>query len=524
MKQFLSIRTALVALSIFFISCSPDYDLVIEDGIIYDGLGGAPYIANIAVKDGKIVKIGDFKADGLNVIDAKGFMVSPGFIDIHTHIDRGIVKPEGSSVQNYLTQGVTTVVTGNCGSGTWKVTNYFNRLDSIGIGPNVIHLVGHGTIRRSVMGQEDREPTAEELAEMKSLIAQGMQEGALGLSSGLFYAPGSFAKTEEVVDLARTVKEYQGIYASHIRDESNYTTGLVASIEEAIEIGEKAGVPVEISHIKALGVPVWGLAEEVCNIIEAAQERGVKVMADQYPYVASSTSLSAAVIPRWVQEGGKMKERLQDPDLLERIKKEAGENIIRRGGPESLLIVSYKPNHEYDGLSLAEISVLMDKPAVETAITLVLEASPSIVSFNMNKDDLAYFMKKDYVMTSSDGSVQIMGSGVPHPRSYGTFPHKIKKYVLEDSLISMEAAIRAATSLPAQMLGLTDRGQIREGNVADIVIFNARTISDKATFNDPHQYSEGIEYLLLHGEIVIEDEVYNNKLVGRTLRMNEYKN
>lgn len=524
MKLISSIRTALFALSILFISCSPDYDLVIEDGIIYDGLGGAPFIANIAVNDGKIVKIGNFKADGLKVINAKGLLVAPGFIDIHTHIDRGIVRPEGSSVQNYLTQGVTTVVTGNCGSGTWNVSNYFNRLDSIGIGPNVVHLIGHKTIRRAVIGQEDREPTAEELSEMKSLIAQGMQEGAVGLSSGLFYAPGSFAKTEEVVDLAKTVKEYQGIYASHIRDESNYTTGLVASIKEAIEIGEKAGIPVEISHIKALGVPVWGLAEEVCSIIEAAQERGVKVMADQYPYVASSTSLSAAVIPRWVQEGGKLKERLKDPDLMERIKKESEANIVRRGGPESLLIVSYRPNHDYDGLSLAEISVLMNKSAVETAIELVLEGSPSIVSFNMNKDDLAYFMQKDYIMTSSDGSVQIMGSGVPHPRSYGTFPHKLRKYVIEEELISMEKAIRAATYLPAEMLGLTDRGQLTEGKIADIVIINLETIGAEATFAKPHQYSKGIEYLLLHGQMVIESEIYNKKLIGKTLRMNEYKN
>ena len=247
-------------------------------------------------------------------------------------------------------------------------------------------------------------------------------------------------------------------------------------------------------------------------------------MADQYPYVASSTSLAAAVIPRWVQEEGRMKERLQDPGLIAKIKTETGENIKRRGGPESLVIVSYEPNRDYDGLSLFKISLLMDKPAVETAISLVINGDPSIISFCMNSDDVAYFMKKDYVMTSSDGSVQIPGSGMPHPRSYGTFPRKIRKYVLEDDLISMEHAIRAATFLPAQMLGLNDRGRISEGYVADIVVFNPETIRDVAAFGDPHQYSEGILYLLVNGQIVIDDETYNGKLAGKTLRMKDYRN
>ncbi|MCK4748478.1 MAG: amidohydrolase family protein, partial [Bacteroidales bacterium] len=366
-------------------------------------------------------------------------------------------------------------------------------------------------------------PSPEEMEEMKKLVSQGMSEGALGLSSGLFYAPGSFSKTEEVVELAGTVKKFNGLYATHIRDESNYTIGLLESIKEAIEIGEKSGVPVQISHIKALGTPVWNLSDEVCRIIEEAQERGVMVMADQYPYVASSTSLAAAIIPRWVQEGGRMKERLQDPGLIEKIKTETGENISRRGGSESLVIVSYKPNHEYDGLSLAEISSRMDKPDLETAIALVINGNPNIISFNMNSDDVAYFMKKDYVMTSSDGLVQIPGSGIPHPRSYGAFPHKIRKYVLEDSLIGMEHAIRAATFLPAQMLGLNDRGQISEGYVADIVVFDPKTIRDVAAFGDPHQYSKGILYLLVNGQIVIEDEKYNGKLAGKTLRMMDYR-
>lgn len=504
-------------------SCSTKYDMVIVGGTIYDGLGGEPYVANLGINDDRIVKIGDFKPNSSNIINAQGFIVSPGFIDMHTHIDRNIAKPEGSNVKNYLTQGVTTVVTGNCGSGTWKVNEYFEKLNSLGIGPNVIHLVGHGTIRKAVMGRDDREPTQEEMVKMKELMAQGMQEGALGLSSGLFYTPGRFSKTDEVIELARTVKEFNGLYASHLRDESNYNIGLIASIEEAIEIGEKSGIPVQISHIKALGAPVWNLSDEVCKLIEDAQERGMIVMADQYPYLASSTSLSAAVIPAWVKEGGKSKERLKDSKLIDQIKKEISENISRRGGPESLVIVSYRPNHEFDGLSLAEISSILKMSAVETAMTLVLEGSPSIISFNMNQDDFEYFMKKDYVMTCSDGSVKRPGIGKPHPRNYGSFPHKIKKYVLEDELISMQHAIRAATSLPAKMLELNDRGQIKEGYIADIVIFNTKTIDGIASFEDPHQYSKGIAHLLIGGQSVIENDQYNGKLVGKTLKMNDYR-
>ena len=512
-----------ISMSLIFISCSSKYDMVITGGTIYDGLGGEPYVASLAIKDGRIVKIGNFEANSSDVVNAEGLIVSPGFIDMHTHIDRGIVEVVGSSVKNYLTQGVSTVVTGNCGSGSWKVNKYFNHLDSIGIGPNVVHLIGHGSVRKAVMGQDDRMPTFEEMREMKSLIAQGMAEGALGLSSGLFYAPGSFSETEEVIELAEEVKKYNGIYASHIRDESNYTTGLLASIAEAIEIGEKAGIPVQISHIKALGAPVWNLSDEVCKLIESAQTRGLNVMADQYPYMASSTSLAAAVIPRWVQEGGDTKQRIQDPSLIEKIKKETEENIIRRGGPESLVIVSYEPNPEFDGLSLAAISKKLKMPVVETAISLVINGSPSIISFNMNENDLAYFMKKDYVMTSSDGAVQQMGNGIPHPRSYGTFPHKIRKYVLEDELISMAHAIRAATSLPAKMLGLSDRGQVKEGFIADLVVFDPVHIDGIASFENPHQYSKGISYLFVNGQVVIKDDVYKGKLVGKPLKMTDYR-
>lgn len=501
--------------------CSSSYDVVISGGTIYDGTGETPYRADIGIKDGTIKTIGKIEKSSAKQIYAEGFFIAPGFIDIHTHCDRDLPITQRRHAENYLTQGVTTVVTGNCGGGTYRVREFFNKLDSLGIGPNVIHLVGHGTVRRAVMGQEAREPTPEELERMKAFLAQGMEGGAVGFSTGLFYAPGSYAKTEEIIELAKQVKAYKGIYASHIRDESNYTIGLLASIREAITIGEQANIPVQISHIKALGKPVWGASVAVCNLIEEARERGVKVYADQYPYIASSTGLSAATIPRWVQAGGKMSDRFNDPKLLPRIKREMAENIERRGGPESLVITSYPKNRNFDGKNLLEISKLMKKPAVETAIDLVLNGGPSVISFNMQESDLEHFMKKSYVMTGSDGHVVVPDNSFPHPRSYGAFTRKIHKYVIEKNVITMEQAIRAATSLPAHMLGLKDRGKLEEGYTADILVFDPNRIEDKATFTEPHQYSVGIQFLLINGMVVIEEGNYNGMLAGKTIRMNQ---
>lgn len=520
-KHNFIIPILLGVVALLLVSCSPSYDVVISGGLLYDGTGSAPYRADIGIKNGQIKTIGQIRISGNVNIDAEGLFVSPGFIDIHTHCDRGLLVDELKNAKNYLTQGVTTVVTGNCGGGTYRVQEFFSKLESQGIGPNVIHLVGHGTVRSAVMGQEAREPTADELGQMIKLISQGMEGGAAGFSTGLFYAPGSFAKTEEIVELARTVKEYGGIYATHIRDESNYTIGLKEAVKEAIEIGERAGIPVEISHIKALGKPVWGQSAEVCAIIERARERGVRVSADQYPYMASSTGLSAAVIPRWVQAGGEMKSRLSDAELLPRIKKEIAENIDRRVGPESLVVVSFPKNRDFDGKNLLEISRMMKKPVVETALYLVMNGSPSVISFNMAESDLEYFMKRPYVMTGSDGNIQIPGRSFPHPRSYGTFTRKIRKYVIENKWITMQQAIRAATGLPAEVLGLDDRGRLKKRFAADIVVFDPDEISDKATYENPHQYSVGIRFLLINGEIVIEDGRYNGKLAGMPIRMNK---
>jgi N-acyl-D-amino-acid deacylase len=418
---------------------------------------------------------------------------------------------------NYLTQGVTTVVTGNCGSGAYKVEEYFKQLRGQGIGVNVVHLVGQGAVRFAALKNSDREPTEDEMDKMRSLVDQAMKEGAVGLSTGLFYAPGSYAKTDEVAALCAIVKQHGGIYATHIRDESTYTIGLEASIREAIEIGERSGVPVQISHIKALGKPVWGKAEAVCQIIEEAQSRSVTVYADQYPYNASSTGLVAALVPRWVQADGKLLERLKDPDLLPQIKKEMVENIERRGGADTLVLSSFPRKREWEGKSLEEISAVMDISEVDAAIELVLMGGSGVISFNQSDEDVEYFMQKPYVMTGSDGSVQVLGETLPHPRNYGTFPRKIRRYVLEKNLLTMEQAIRSASGLPAKMLGFKDRGLIKEGYIADIVVFDPETIADKATYENPHKYSEGIPHVLISGVSAIKNGEFTGALAGSPL-------
>lgn len=503
---------------LIFVCCSPSYEVIISDGTVLDGTGREGYQADIGISNGLILKIGKIGSSrGKLVIDAQAKFVVPGFIDMHTHSD-SIRDEKRKNALNYLTQGVTTMITGNCGGGTYDVDEFFRILEEQGAGTNIVHLVGHGTVRSAVMQNEDREPTDEEMKKMKSLVEKAMQEGAAGLSSGLFYAPGSYSKTEEVIELCQVVEKYGGFYATHIRDESNYSVGLLASIEEAVEIGEKAGVPVQISHIKALGKPMWGKAQEVCQVVEAAQKRGVIIYADQYPYNASSTSLAAATIPRWVQAGRKMHERLKDPLLIPGIKKEIAENIERRGGAETLVISSFPKKSEWEGKSLKDISVILKRSVVDTAVEIVLMGSAGVVSFNMVDEDVEYFMKKPWVMTGSDGSIVMFGQAMPHPRSYGTFPRKIRSYVLEKKIISMEQAIRAASGLPAEILGFEDRGLLKEGYVADVAIFAPAKIRDKATFTNPHQYSEGIEYLLVRGKTVVERGEFTGTLAGKPLR------
>jgi N-acyl-D-amino-acid deacylase len=513
------------------VSCAKRFDLVLKGGQIYDGSGGESFVADIGIKGDRITAIGELGESGTKMIDAAGLYIAPGFIDVHNHAVFSEDEDEEFApgieldfdelrrVKNYLYQGVATIVSGNCGAGPHNVGDMYARMREEGIGLNVIELVGHGTIRDAVMGQDDRDPTAEELDQMKQMVAEAMEGGAVGLSTGLFYAPGSYAKTEEVIELARVVQQYGGIYASHVRDEgANDMGGVLAAMKEAVRIGEEAGVPVQIAHLKAAGPRAWGKAEEITRVFEDARNRGVQVYADQYPYPAGSTSISAIVLPRWVQADGRMLERFEDASIIDKVKADMMERIERFNGPEAIVITYFDKNRDLEGKNLKQISEEMGLNHVDAAIEILKTGDPAVVIFMMREEDVEYFMTKPYVMTSSDGLNVPFGFGLPHPRNYGAFTRKIRKYVLEEDVLSMEAAIRAATSLPAEMLGLKDRGLLKEGYAADIVAFNPETIRDRATFTEPHQYSEGIEFLLINGALAIEGGEYTGALAGRPLR------
>ena len=501
-------------------SAQDSYDIVIEAGRIVDGTGGPWYYGDVGIQNGRIVKIGDLKeARAARRIDAKGLVVSPGFIDIHNHTDEDIEKLP--LARNYMQQGVTTIVGGNCGDSIYPVGEKLAGLERLGLGINFGLLVGQATIRKQVIAMADRAPTADELTKMKALLAKAMEEGAVGLSTGLYYAPGSFCKTDEIIELARVAARYGGIYTSHIRDESDYNIGLVAAVKEAIEIGEKGKIPVQISHLKALGKPVWGKSAEILNLIQQARTRGVDVTFDQYPYVASATSLVGATVPRWAQAGGKEKleERFRDPAARERLRKDMLTSIDKRGGPEKLFIARFAPDPALEGKHLAEIGKIKGKEPVDAAMDLVLAGGlgVGVVSFNMLDEDLIRIMRSPHGLVASDGSLAEVGKGVPHPRYYGTFPRVLGKYVREEAILPLEEAVRKMTSAPANRMGLLDRGLIKEGMIADITLFDPRTVKDKATFDKPHQYPEGIEYVFVNGQVAVAKGEWTGIKAGKVL-------
>jgi N-acyl-D-aspartate/D-glutamate deacylase len=519
----------LLAICLFcsgFQGCTQKFDLIIKSGEIYDGSGKDPVLADVGIVGDRIVAIGKLSSNAPKVIQASGLYVAPGFIDVHNHAD--FRNKDRRSVENFLTQGVTTLVTGNCGYGEYKVAELFSRVEENGVGPNVMQLVGHNTIRQLAMkGSFDRDPTPEEMEKMKEMVRIAMEGGAAGISTGLYYPPGSYAKTEEVIELAKVVREYNGIYSTHIRDEGDFIyedenkDGLLDAIREAITIGREADITVDISHIKAegiLGEDHWGKSKEVLKIIEQAQAEGQNIYADQYPYTASSTDLASVIIPRWVQADGKMKEHLSDPALSKRIKKEVGRIVEGGLGPHVIVISRFHKKKEWEGKNIKEIAEMWEKSPTEAAIGLVLMGNPDVVVHSMSPDDVERYMREPYIMTSSDGANIKFGVGMPHPRNYGSFPRKIRKYVLEKQILTMPEAIRVATSLPAELMGLEDRGWIKEGFIADIVVFNPKSLTDKATFSDPHQYSVGIEYLVINGKLVIEQGAYNGELAGKPIR------
>jgi N-acyl-D-aspartate/D-glutamate deacylase len=494
-----------------------EVDVLIRGGLVYDGTGSAGQVRDVGLTADRIVFLGDATETGVvgrRTIDASGLVVSPGFIDPHAHAQGDLTSDaaERRENANYLMQGVTTVVVGNDGHGTFEIADARSLMETAGIGTNAAMLVGFGAVRQEVMGMRDEAPSAVELDRMQGLVDQAMRDGAVGLATGLFYAPQSFSDTDEVVELARVAASHGGVYDSHMRDESSYTVGLVGAVDEVIEIAEAANIRANISHIKALGVDVWGESETVIERIRAARARGVIVTADQYPYEASGSSLNSSLLPRWAQAGGRdsLMARFDDPQTRARLVDDMRENMRRRNGPEAMLITGGR-NESIRGMTLAEVAEARGLDPIEAAIEIIRDGGAGIGSFNMNEDDIRSFMAAEFVMTGSDGS-----DG--HPRKYGTYPRKLRRYVLESDVISMARMIHASSGQPADVFGLTDRGRIVVGAYADVAVFDPETIRDEATFLEPTLLATGMRWVFVNGRIAVEQGQPTGRLEGRVLR------
>ena len=497
------------------------FDVLIRHGRVLDGSGNPWVRTDIGIRGDRIVAMGDLgDATATTVITADSLYVAPGFIDTHSHAGEGLGRPTLSAAQQLLAQGLTTILANPDGGGPVDLAAQRVAFEKTGVGVNVYQMIGHGAVRGAVLGMADRAPTAEELKKMEALVQKGFDDGAVGFSSGPFYAPGSYSKTDELVDLTRIAAKYHAPYQSHIRDESDYTVGLLAAVEEVITVAREAHTRGVVTHVKALGPNVWGFSSAIVQRIDRARAEGVEVFADQYPYEASSTSLAAALVPRWAQAGGTaaFRARIADPVQRARIIPEMRENLARRGGAARIQVASYGPDRTLDGKTLAQVAAAQDADAVETALALLAKGDVSIVSFNMLDEDIERLMRQPWTMTSSDGALISFGSGMPHPRGNGAFSRKIRKYVVEDHVVELPAAIRSMTSLPATVFNLADRGVLRPGAFADVVVFDLAKVYDRATYTNPHQMSEGMVDVLVNGKFAVRDGKFTDAHEGRVLR------
>ena len=491
------------------------FDLLITNGRLLDGSGNPWLREDIAVRGERIVARGRLAgAKASRTINAKGMVVAPGFIDVHSHAVGALRRPELRDARILLAQGVTTIVGNPDGGGPIDLGAQRQGLETEGIGVNVALLIGHGSVHGSVLGNAVRDPDAAELDRMKAVVARAVSDGAFGLSSGLFYEPGRYAKLEEVIALARVAG---GVYTSHVRDEGDYTIGLVASVREVIRVAEEAGVRGVVTHIKALGPDSWGLSKSVIADIEAARARGVEMFADQYAYDASSTNLGAAVLPG-PSSPDAIKPRLAEPPSADQLLQEVAENIRRRGGPASIVISSGRGAAGLAGRNLQQIADARGVSPAQAAIDILLAGNASIVSFNMAQDDVRLFMRQPWTMASSDGDISLPGPGRPHPRNYGAIARKLALYVREQHVQTIEDAIRAMTSLPARVFGLIDRGELRPGAIADLVVFDPAVIQDHATYENPYELATGMSWVIVNGQVAIADGTPTGVLAGKVLR------
>jgi N-acyl-D-amino-acid deacylase len=501
-----------------------EFDLLISGGRIIDGSGNPWFEGDVGIKAGRIAEIGRIESSrSAKTIEAKGLIVAPGFIDVHTHLERGIASQPAA--ENFLRMGVTSVVTGNCGGSELNLAEWFTELEKIGVSINIASLIGHNTVRRAGMnGDFDRPPTAEEMEKMRGLVERGMRDGAVGLSSGLIYIPGTFAKSGEIVELAKVAAGLGGVYATHMRNEG---LKVEDAIREALEIGQQAGCPVEISHFKISSRKRWGAGSTIIKMVEEARARGQQVTVDQYLYTASSTSL-AARFPSWVFEGGQEKaaERLRDPATRARIKREMIDDNRKNGRKDFsfAVVANFRSKPEYNGKSISEITRLARgksgaEEEAEQMAEMILAGGAQMVYHTMLDSDLELIFKQPFTMVASDaGVIDFSSSAVPHPRGAGNNARALGVYVREKRLVGLEEAIRKMTSLPAQTFKIWDRGLLRPGMAADLVVFDEQKIIDRASYKDPKQYPLGIGYAIVNGEVVIEEGAHTGSKPGKVLR------
>lgn len=494
-------------------------DVLIKNGTVYDG-GGPARQVDVGLTGDRISFIGDASRAGLRAartIDAKGLIVSPGFIDPHTHSFDGLPNLNEARRKNLgaLMQGVTTVVLGADGRGPLEVARVLGESERLGIGTNTFAMAGFGTVRAHVMGSSSAAATPAQIDSMKQLIARAMKEGAFGVGSGLFYAPQSYASTEEVIAVLMGAKPYGGVYATHQRDESSYTIGLLNSVREAIRIGRETGLTTSLDHVKALGVDVWGYADSVLALMRAERATGHLVVANEYPWTASGTSLVASLVPRWAESGGRdsLKLRIADQPTRETMLVEMRENLRRRGGDSTILLIGGgAAARQYVGKTLKQVAARKGTGAVETALDLIATVGDmGVASFNMTEQDIETFMVDPFVMTGSDGS-----GG--HPRLYGTYPRKIRRYVLDKPVITMERMVDASAGQVARVFGIPLRGELKQGYFADVIVFDPKTIREQATYLEPEKPSIGMRWVFVNGKPAVADGVPTGALAGKAIR------
>lgn len=497
---------------------SDQADFVIRGATLYDGSGQPGHKGDLAIRGDRIVGVGSFQVAGKpREIDGAGLVVCPGFIDLHTHSDVPLTVAATKANLCYLMQGVTTVVTGNCGAGPVDVADYFKKMEVGGVGSNVIHQVPHNDVRKTVMGNVNRSPTAEEMKRLEALVDRAMKNGAWGLSTGLYYTPGTYATTEEIIALAKVAARHGGFYASHMRDEG---TGLLASVSETLTIGTEANIPVHISHLKSFGPKNWGRAADAIALINQARAKGQVVTADQYPYRASSTSLAAEVIAPKFREGSakEFQSRLDDPVRGPSVRESIQDRLTSLDAGPNIHIATFKSHPAWQGKTLDAIAREKKTDLLSAVLDIERQGGAQVVNFSMSPEDVSLIMKQPFVATASDGSSQVPSDTVPHPRSYGCFARKIGRFAIEDKIISLEHAIRSASGLPADILKLPERGYLKPGYFADVVVFDSKTFRDQATFEKPHQYAAGVRYLFVNGRLAIDDGKFQNVLAGKVLR------